>query len=100
MDLKRKIRSYDKEFKKDAVKLYKESGRSLSQISQELGIPSPTLTGWIQPYAIDKEEAFPGRGNLKSFDAEVMQLRKALAIACEERDILKKALGIFSSMRK
>lgn len=100
MNSKRKIRAYDKEFKKSAVKLYKESGRSLSQVSEELGIPSPTLAGWIQPYSIDKEEAFPGKGNLKSSDAEVVQLRKALAIACEERDILKKALGIFSSMRK
>lgn len=100
MDPKRKIRTYDKEFKKNAVKLYKDSGRALSQISEELGIPGPTLAGWIQAYEVDKEEAFPGKGNIKPSEAEIMQLRKELAIAREERDILKKALGIFSSMRK
>ena len=100
MKPERKIRAYDKEFKKNAVKLYKESGRSLSQVSEELGIPHATLAGWIQAYAIDKEEACPGKGFLKSSDAEMMQLRKELAVAREERDILKKALGIFSSLRK
>ena len=100
MKPERKIRAYDKEFKKNAVKLYKESGRSLSQVSEELGIPHATLAGWIQAYAIDKEEAFPGKGFLKSSDAEMMQLRKELAVAREERDILKKELGIFSSLRK
>ena len=47
MTSERKIRAYDKEFKLNAVKLYKERGRSLSQVSEELGIPSATLAGWI-----------------------------------------------------
>ena len=100
MKPERKIRAYDKEFKLNAVKLCKESGRPLMQISRELGIPSPTLTGWVQAYETDKEEAFPGKGCMKPSDAEVAQLRKELAIAREERDILKKALGIFSTLRK
>jgi transposase len=100
MKPERKIRAYDKEFKLNAVKLYKESGRSLSQVSEELGIPSATLAGWIQAYEKDQGEAFPGKGYLKPSDAEVAQLRKELAIAREERDILKKALGIFSTLRK
>jgi len=53
--------------------LYKDSGRSLSQISEELGIPHAKLAGWIQSYAIDKEEAFPGKGFLKSSDAEMQK---------------------------
>ena len=100
MTSERKIRAYDKEFKLNAVKLYKERGRSLSQVSEELGIPSATLAGWIQTYEKDKGEAFPGKGYLKPSDAEVAQLRKELAIAREERYILKKALGIFSTLRK
>ncbi len=100
MNPKRKIRTYDKEFKKNAVKLYKDSGRPLSQISEELGVPPPTLAWWIQAYEVDKEEAFTGKGHLKPSEAEIMQLRKALAIAREERDLLQNALGIFSSMRK
>jgi transposase len=100
MEPVRKIRAYDKEFKINAVKLHKESGRSLSQVSEELGVPSATLAGWVQPYEKNKDDAFPGKGYIKPSDVEMAQLRKELAIAREERDILKKALGIFSSLRK
>jgi transposase-like protein len=100
MKPERQIRKYDKEFKLNAVKLYKAKDCSLSQISRELGIPSATLAGWVQSYEKDKEEAFPGKGYLKPSEAEIGQLRKELSIAREERDILKKALGIFSSLRK
>lgn len=95
-----KPRTYDKEFKQNAAKLYLDSGRSYDQIAKELGIPVGTLVNWVKVHKIDGEEAFPGKGHLKPFDAEMMQLRKELAIVREERDILKKALGIFSSARK
>ena len=94
------MRTYDKEFKLNAVKLFQESGRSIREISRELGIPSATLTSWVESNKKEGMEAFPGKGNLKPSDVEVAQLRKDLAIAREERDILKKALGIFSSTRK
>ena len=96
----RNTRSYDKEFKINAVKLYLESGRTYKQIGDELGIPDTTLAGWVSDYKKDGATAFPGKGQLKPADEEVAQLRKELAIAREERDILKKALGIFSSIRK
>ena len=96
----RKVRKYDKEFKLNAIKLYLESGRTSKQISEELGIPTPTLVHWVESHKKNGEQAFPGKGNTKPSDIEVMRLRKELAIAREERDILKKALGIFSSPRK
>ena len=96
----RKVRKYDKEFKLSAVKLYIESGRTFKQISDELGIPTATLVTWIESHKKNGVEAFPGKGYVKASDAEVTNLRKELAIAREERDILKKALGIFSSPRK
>jgi transposase-like protein len=97
---KRKMRNYDKEFKLNAVNLYLQSGRSYQQIGDELGVPAATLVGWVLAHKKEGEDAFPGKGNLKPIDAEMAQLRKDLAIAREERDILKKALGIFSSQRK
>jgi transposase-like protein len=96
----RKTRTYDKEFKLNAVKLYLESGRISKQISEELGIPNATLVSWIESHKRNGEQAFPGKGNIKPSDSEMAKLRKELAIAREERDILKKALGIFSSPRK
>ncbi len=97
---KRKMRNYDKEFKLNAINLYLHSGRSYQQVSDELGIPAATLAGWVLAHEKEGKEAFPGKGNLKPTDAEIAQLRKDLANAREERDILKKALGIFSLQRK
>ena len=96
----RKIRFYDKEFKLNAVKLYLESGESYKKVSDDLGIPCPTLVSWVSSHKKEGVEAFPGKGYLKASDAEVAQLRKELAITREERDILKKGLRIFSSTRK
>ena len=56
--------------------------------------------GWVKNQKKDGKEAFPGKGHIKASDKEVFELRKALAIAREERDILKKALGIFSLRQK
>ncbi len=97
---KKNTRSYDKEFKLNAIKLYLESGRSYRQIGNELGVPEATLAGWVGDYKKDEQNSFPGKGHQKPADEELTQLRKELAIAREERDILKKALGIFSSIRK
>jgi len=94
------VRSYDKEFKLNAVRLYMTSGRSYIEISNELGIPVGTLVTWVRSHKKDGEEVFPGKGYLKPSDAELARLRKELENVREERDILKKALGIFSSARK
>jgi transposase-like protein len=96
----RKARAYDKEFKLNAVKLYLTSGKPYEEVSNKLGIPVGTLVTWVKGYKQDGVEAFPGKGYAKPSDIEVMNLRKELAIVREERDILKKALGIFSSQRK
>jgi transposase-like protein len=96
----RKMRSYDKEFKLNAVKLYLESGTTYKKVSDDLGIPTATLVGWVEGHKKSGSEAFPGKGHLRPSDAEVAALRKELASVREERDILKKALGIFSSIRK
>jgi transposase-like protein len=96
----RKLRVYDKEFKLNAVKLYLEGNRSYNEISKELGLPTTTLIGWVYTHKKNGKEAFPGKGNIKESDMEMVQLRKRLAIAEEERDILKKALGIFSLRQK
>jgi transposase len=74
--------------------------RTIAAKTPELGVPGGTLAGWVQDYQEDKGEAFPGKGYLKASEVEVARLTKELAIVREERDILKKALGIFSSVRK
>lgn len=96
----RKTRTYDKEFKLKAVKLYLESDHGFKQVANDLGVPFSTLVGWVDDYKKEGANAFPGKGHIKHSDEEMVNLRKELAIVREERDILKKALGIFSSQRK
>jgi transposase len=100
MKSKNKLKSYDKEFKLSAVKLYLSSGRSARQLGIELGIAQSTLSEWVKEYKESGKEAFPGKGHVRPCDEELVKLRKELAIVREERDILKKAVGIFSSLAR
>lgn len=94
-----RARTYDREFKKNAVKLYK-SGKTLSQVCKDLGIPGSTLNGWIKHYQEEGEKSFPGSGCIKASNQEIHDLHKELNNVRMERDILKKALAIFSKQKK
>lgn len=96
----RKLRTYDKKFKLNALKLYQSSGRSYKQVADELGIPPATLVGWVHAYEESGVEAFPGKGHMKPSDAEVAQLRRELAIVREERDILKNVITFKRMIKK
>ena len=90
------MRTYDKEFKINAVNLYKSSGRSLKTIAEELGLSISTLSHWVQGYKKEGVQSFPGKGQIKSTEEELRILRKELTHVRQERDILKKAVAIFS----
>jgi len=93
-------RTYTREFKIEAVRLVKQSGKSQSEIAEELGVPPSNITRWKEKYSDDGDDAFPGRGRLKPEDEELRRLRRELEIVCQERDILKKAVAIFSHPSK
>ena len=100
MSNKSKRRSYDQEFKLEAVRLILEAGRPLAQVSRELGVSENQLRRWKQKFIADGSDAFPGKGHLKAEDEELRRLRKELADVKEERDILKKAIGIFTPRKR
>jgi len=89
-------RKYDKEFKVNAVKLYEEREKKLGEVADSLGIPKSTLYTWVSQYSKEGDKSFRGSGNIKSSNEELYQLRKELADIKQERDILKKAVAIFS----
>jgi transposase-like protein len=92
----KKQRTYDKEFKLNAVKLYKESGKTCGEVAQNLGIPKSTLYTWALEYEESGDLSFKGSGIPKACNEELFLLRKELADVKMERDILKKAVAIFS----
>lgn len=63
--MSRQNRSYDKEFKLNAVQLCKSSGKPAGKIASDLGIPKQTLYQWIKDYEADGKEGFRGKGNIR-----------------------------------
>ena len=89
-------RKYDREFKVEAVKLVVDGGRSVAEAARPLGIHENLLHKWKNKYEQDRAYAFPGKGHLKPEQEELRRLKRDLADVTQERDILKKALAIFS----
>jgi len=89
-------RKFDAEFKREAVRLITSGGRKVSEVARNLGIRDNLLHRWKRQLFDDPTQAFPGKGHLKPEDEELRRLKKQLADVTEERDILKKALAIFS----
>jgi len=81
---------YDEAFKKEAVENWIKSGKAGTVIAVELGISYPSLKEWKARYYGD---AIPERDTL---EAENRALKRELARVSEQRDILKKTLGIFT----
>ena len=93
---KRRYRKYDPEFKREAVRLVLEEGIPLARVARDLGVNENMLRRWKSQFLDDPVNVFPGKGHLKPPDEELRRLRRELDDVTQERDILKKALAIFS----
>lgn len=83
-------RKFDAAFKREAVALWLSSGKSARQIAAELGIPERHLYAWKKDHA-------PGTpASQGQREAELAALRRENALLRQQRDILKKTLGILS----
>ena len=89
-------RQYTKEFKTEAVRLVLEEGRTISEVARDLGINGNLLHRWKKKSEEGKVGPFPGKGRLSLEDDELRQLRRENKRLRMERDILKKAVAIFS----
>ncbi len=90
-------RTYTREFKVEAVRLVEHSGKTQSQVAKDLGIPDTNLQRWCKQDGQHAEKAFPGSGHTAPDQEELRRLKRELEIVRLERDILKKAVAIFSS---
>ena len=94
--MKKVRRRYTREFKLEAVRLLETSGKSAAQIERDLGIGSGNLWRWKRQLAKDGEQAFPGHVRLTPEQDRIRQLERENEILRQQRDILKKAVAIFS----
>ena len=97
MEEKKPRRRFDLQFKLDAVRLMSEGGRTMAQLSEDLGVGLSQLRYWRRKYgkASANDNGVPDPSSAPSA-AEMEKLRRELALVKEEREILKKALAVFS----
>jgi transposase len=93
-------RTYTREFKLEALGLLETSGKSAAEIERDLGIGDGCLLRWKAKSREGGEHAFPGHGRLLPEQERVRQLERENAILRQERDILKKAIAIFSQSKR
>ncbi len=93
-------KNYSREFKLEAIELAKTSGKSDSEIEGDLGLSRGCLYNWRKQLDQHGQQAFPGKGHLKAEEEQVRRLERELALVRQERDILKKAIAIFSQDQK
>lgn len=85
---------YDKEFKMAAVKLAVTSEKPITEIAEELGVSDTAVRNWITLYG--SGQGVEGENFTPEEHEELIRLRRDLKRVTEERDVLKKALGILS----
>lgn len=89
-------RIYTREFKVEALQLLARGGKSAAQLERELGITKGMLLKWRDRYRVDEGRQSLEPNDLEAARAEVKRLRRELEVTAQERDILKKAVAIFS----
>ena len=94
--MKKKQQRYTTEFRAEAVKLVTEQGLSQETAADRLGIPKGALGNWVAAAKSATRSTVPGARSAADLEAEVVRLRKELAEARMERDILKKATAYFA----
>jgi len=90
-------RRYDPDFKREAVRMVVEEGLGVREVERNLGITYGVLKGWVQNHRDHQDAAHVGQIATESPEAELKRLRKENERLQRERDILKKAVAIFST---
>ena len=92
----RKYQRYDEGFKRSAVELWLQGGKSVAVIAADLGISTQSLKQWRKQLAVLPATG-PGQRSLPQLEEENRRLRREVRHLAQQRDILKKTLGIIAT---
>src|SRR5262245_63776449 len=88
------VAPYPPEFRAEAIRLARTSGKPHAQIARELGMTGETLRLWLKQADVD--EGKRSDGLTTDEQEELRRLRRENRILREEREILKKAAAFFA----
>ena len=94
--MRKKNAAYSEEFRKEALHLLATSGKSKTEIENDLGLTHGLLRKWELRYQINNETDELERSEIEALKAENRRLKRELEIVRQEREILKKTVTIFS----
>lgn len=87
-------KAYGQEFKSEAVKFVTDQGLTPARVARDLGVDPQTIRRWLHDLVPTPEQHPAAVTNA----AELARLKREVELLRQERDILKKAIGIFSRM--
>ena len=91
----RRRRSFSEEFKRNAVNLVENEGYSIPSAAKAVGVDSSVLRRWYNKFSCESEPS-GSDATKEQLEAEVKRLRKELADAKLDNEILKKATAYFA----
>lgn len=94
--MKKKNKNYTEEFKRQALELAETREGSMAQLERELGITAGLIYKWRERYRLDKQDVKVKPSVEREEAAEIRRLKRELARVTQQRDILKKAIEVFS----
>ena len=89
-------KTYTREFKLEVVHLANSTDKPIAHLERDLGLSVGTIHHWRRQVFVDGEEAFPGSGRMTGQAELIRRLKREVKVLREERDILKKAIVVFS----
>ena len=89
-------KTYTREFKLEVVHLANSTDKPIAHLERDLGLSVGTIHHWRRQVFVDGEEAFPGSGRMTGQAELIRRLKREIKVLREERDILERAIVVFS----
>ena len=91
-----KRKKYTEEFKREVLEMASNPDVSIAQLERDLGITTGLIYKWRERYRVEETSGELKPSEARSAEAEIRRLKRELEITRQERDILKKAIQVFS----
>ncbi len=92
----KKNKKYPEEFKREVLEMAANPDVSVAQLERDLGITPGLIYKWRERYRLDERSGELKPSPEREAEGEIRRLKRELEITKQERDILKKAIQVFS----